>query len=232
MSSIYTLNQYVFLVQRILHDAQAQTWPVSPDLIQYINMARDRVALDTLATRVLPTITLNANQERYSHETVQNSILTMHWTASGGSPPSRGVGAVVGINCVQSTAYQPPLARMAWTELNVRYRQGGPTVAGSFPEAWAPYGDNENFYIACPPGSTITAEIDCVYLPNYLVNLTDTEAAIADPLTELVPLMAARWALYYMDEQDTAETMWAHYRLERDELVADLPAFSGFSVQT
>jgi hypothetical protein len=227
-----TLQNYVFFVQRLLHDAQAQTWPVSPDLISYINLARDRVALDTLATRCLPIITLNTQQERYSYATVQQAILTLDWTSTGGPPPSRGVGAIMNVNCIQSTAYQPPLARMAWTELNVRYRQGGPTNPASFPEAWAPYSDNQNFYIACVPGSPLTAEIDCIYLPNPLVNLTDVETAIADPLSDIVALMAARWAMYYMDEQDTAMTFWAHYKLERDELVADLPSFSGFSVQT
>ncbi|HTD17827.1 MAG TPA: hypothetical protein VK673_21770 [Chthoniobacterales bacterium] len=227
-----TLQSYIFFTQRLLHDAQAQTWPVSPDLINYVNLARDRVALDTAATRVLPIITLNALQERYSHAYVQQAVLNLAWQFNGTAPASRGIGCVIGINCIQSTAYQPPLSRMAWTELNVRYRQGGPTTAGSFPEAWAPYADNQNFYIACVPGSTLTAEIDCQFLPNPLVNLTDNETAIADPLSDLVPLMAARWAMYYMDEQDTALVFWTHYLKERDELVAQLPGFAGFNVQT
>jgi hypothetical protein len=227
-----TLQTYVFALQRLLHDAQAQTWPVSPDLIFYINLARDRVALDTLATRVLPIIPLTAQQDRYTYPLVQNNILTMEWTFTGKPPPSRGVGAIMNINCIQSTAYQPPLARMSWTEINVRYRQGGPTTPASFPEAWAPYGDNYTFYIECPPGSALDCEIDCVYLPNNLINLTDPETAINDPLSDLVPLMAARWAMYYMDEQDTAGAFWAHYLQERNELLAQLPGFAGFSVAT
>jgi hypothetical protein len=226
----YTLQQYVFETQRLLHDAQAQTWPVTPDLISYINKARDRLALDTLATRVLPIITVNAQQERYNYNYVQNAIGSLQWTYPGlSAPPSRGVGCVIGCNIIMSTAYQPPLKKMAWTELNLKYRQAGPTNPSAIPEAWAPYSDNQNFFIACVPGSTMTMEVDCIYLPNPLVNLTDSETAIADPLNELVSLLAARWAMYYMDERDTAAQFWAHYKLERDELVATLPAFDGYS---
>jgi hypothetical protein len=223
------LQDYIFRLQRLLHDAQAQTFPVTPDLTTYVNIARDRVALDTLATRVLPTITVNPFQERYNHAVVQQATLTLAWTATGGPPPSRNIGAIMNLNYIQSTAYQPPLNRMAWTDFNLKFRQTGPEQPSAIPSAWAPYSDNQNFYIAPVVGTATQLEVDCIYLPLPLVNLNDAETAIADPLSELVPLMAARWAMYYMDEQDTAAAFWAHYKLERDELAATLPSFAGFS---
>ena len=193
-------------------------------------MARDRVALDTHVTRVLPTITLNALQERYSHSVVQTATLALaNWTITGSAPPSRNIGTILDINCVQNSAYQPPLKRLAWTDLNVQFRQQGPLQPAAFPSVWAPFEDGQNFYIANVCGSQLSAEIDAVYLPNALVNGGDLETAIADPVSELVPLMAARWAMYYQDELDTALQFWAHYKQEKQELMAYLPPFGGFT---
>lgn len=224
------LNDYIFFTQRLLHDALAQTWPVSPDLIKYINLGRDSVALDTKATRILPIITLNALQERYSYGTVQAaSANLLNWTVTGTPPPSRSIGTIIGINCIQNASYQPPLTREAWTDFNVKYRQQGPLNPAAFPSAWADYEDGQNFYIGNVPGAPLTAEIDCIYMPLPLVNGTDQETAICDPLTELVPLMAARWAMYYQDEQDTAMAFWAHYKEERNDRTATLPPIGGFT---
>jgi hypothetical protein len=221
---VATLQSYIFATQRLLHDANAQIWPVSPDLVYYINLGRDRVALDTLATRILPIIALNANQERYVYSTVQTAALTLN-----PPPMSRAIATIYGINCIQSSAYQPPLKRRAWTEFNAEYRTGGPLQPGAFPDAWSQFGDNQTFYIAAVPGTPLTAEIDCTYLPINLVNTTDIETAIADPLSELVPLMAARWAMYYQDDFAAAEKFLAHYKMEKDEITAALPHFSGFN---
>jgi hypothetical protein len=221
----YTLQQYVFATQRLLHDAQAEIWAVTPDLVYYINLARDRVSLDTWATRALPIITLTISQDKYLYSQVQTSILTM----ANPSYPSRAIGTIIGINCIQNTTYQPPLKRLAWTELNAQYRTGGPTNNAAFPIAWADYGDSKVFYVENSPGTAINAEIDCKYLPNNLVNLTDPETAIADPWTELVPLMAARWAMYYQDDLDGAMKFFAHYTAEKIVLAEAMPPISGYN---
>ena len=221
-----TLQDYIFRLQRLLHDAQGQIWPINPDLITYINIGRDRVALDCLATRILPIITIPALQERFLYSTVQTAALQL----TNPTPSSRIIGAINGINIIQSSAYQPPLARMSWTELNAKYRAQGPLQPAAFPESWAPFGDNQTFYIASPSGSQLTAEIDCTYLPSNLVNTTDVETAIADPLSELVALQAARWAMYYQDDFGAAEKFMAHYKMEKVEIMEALPHFSGFTV--
>lgn len=181
--------------------------------------------LDMMATRVLPVITLNVLQERYNYSVVQQAILNMSWTSGGGPPPSRGVAAIMGMNCVQNNAYQPALEPLSFAELNVRYRQGGPLLPSAFPSAWAPYGDNQNFFIANVPGTPLTCEVDCTYLPNNLVSLTDTDTAIVDPLNECVAFMAARWAMYYQDDYAAAERFYVHYTQEKNEISSALPHF-------
>jgi hypothetical protein len=219
-----TLNDYVFRTQRLLHDAQQQIWPVTPDLVLYCNLGRDRVALGTLATRILPVITLKISVDQYFYSQVQAAALTL-----ATAPPTRGIGVILGINCIQSTAYQPPLKKMAWTELNLKYRTGGPTNNAAFPDAWADYGDYKTFYVENSPGTNIQAEIDCKYLPTYLINLTDVEMAIPDPWTELVPFVAAAWASYYQDDMDSAMKFMAHYKMYKNDLAEDLPPFSGYN---
>ena len=221
---IATLQDYLFYTQRLLHDADAQTWPVSPDLIDYVNIARDRVCLDTLITRCLPIITLNALQEKYLYSAVLQAAQMLVPAI-----PVRSIGTVLNLNVIQSTAYQPPMTRKSWTDLNAGWRTQGPQNPAAFPEVWANYGVSQSFYIANVPGSPLSAEADCLYFPNLLVNLSDTETAIPDPIRQLVPLMAARWAFYYQDEIDIAERFLAHYKLEKQDMMESYPPFSGFN---
>ena len=221
----YTLQQYVFATQRLLHDAQAQIWPVTPDLTYYINLARDRVSLDTWATRILPIITLTISQDRYTYAQVQAAALTL----VNPTYPTRGIATIVGINVIQNISYQPPLVRMAWTDLNAKFRTGGPTNQAAFPVAWADYGDSKVFYIENSPGTAVTAEVDCKYLPINLVTLTDQETAIMDPWSELVPLMAARWAMYYQDDLEGAQKFFQHYQAEKTVIAEAMPPISGYN---
>ena len=221
---IATLQDYVFYTQRLLHDAQQQTWPVSPDLIDYVNIARDRVCLDTLITRVLPIITLNPLQEKYLYSTILSAAQILV-----PAEPVRSIATVINFNVIQSSAYQPPMSKKSWTDLNAGWRTQGPTNPAAFPEVWANYAVSKSLYIANVPGSPLTAEADCLYFPNLLINLTDPENAIPDPIRQLVPLMAARWAFYYQDEVDIAEKFYAHYTLEKNETMASYPPFSGFN---
>lgn len=208
-----------------MHDAQAQIWPVSPDLIYYINLARDRAALDTLSTRVLvPNVTLAANVEQVLYSSILAQALL-----NPSPPPARVIVGVLNFNVVQNTSYQPPMRRLAWTELNAAYRSSGPTNASSLPDAWSPFQDLQRLFLGNPPSSPLTAEIDALYLPNRLSQGTDQDMAILDPWSELVPLEAARWAAYYQDDFPAAEKFHAHYVTQRDELAAAIQPFSGFN---
>jgi hypothetical protein len=61
-----TLNTYVTQCQRLLHDPNANFWPI-PELIDYINEARNRICEDSKCLRSLQTgISLTAGQELYA----------------------------------------------------------------------------------------------------------------------------------------------------------------------
>lgn len=219
------LNDYIFATQRLLHDAQAQIWPISPDLTYYINLARDRTALDTLSTRVLvPNVALPALAEQVLHSNILAQALL-----NPSPPPARVIVGVINFNMVQSGSYQPPMKRLAWTELNAQYRTGGPLNPAAFPEVWSPYQDLQRLFIANVPGQPITAEADALYLPNKLSAGTDPDLAILDPWSELVAMKAAAWAMYYQDDFQAAEKFNAHYVQERDDLAAAIQPFSGFN---
>lgn len=49
-----TLQSYITQVQRLLHDPNGSMWPV-PELIDYINAGRNRIAQDTKCLRALQT---------------------------------------------------------------------------------------------------------------------------------------------------------------------------------
>lgn len=199
-----------------MRDANARVW-TDQDLTISVNLGRDRVVMDAVATRVKARITLLAAQEAYTFATVFTAIQSQ-------SPlvQARGVAAILNINFNWSTAFNPPLKRMSWTDLNRVYRSN---PVNSFPEAWAMY-DLTSFYLQPTVPSTYTADVDCVYLPTLLVNPNDAEVAIIDPLTELVPLMAARWATYYEQDKARAEEYMAHYQVELVQMMNSMPPFS------
>lgn len=82
------LNFYITQVQRLLHDLNAQYWPV-PELVDYVNEARYRVAQDTKCLRQLVTgISLTAQQDSYTPQTLLGAVgpqlvdvmgVTLYW---------------------------------------------------------------------------------------------------------------------------------------------------------
>jgi hypothetical protein len=82
------LVTYQTQVQRLLHDTSANFWP-TPELTDYINEARNRVAQDTKCLRQLVTsLTLPAGQEAYNPQvfipTIGSSVIdvmaiTVYW---------------------------------------------------------------------------------------------------------------------------------------------------------
>ena len=87
-----TLQTYITQVQNLLHDPNANFWPI-PELITYINDGRNRIAMDTKCLRQLATsIPLTPGVELYNVQatvalatpTVINSVIdilgiTLYW---------------------------------------------------------------------------------------------------------------------------------------------------------
>jgi len=137
--------------------------------------------------------------------------------------PARNIMAVLGVNFIQTATLFIPLKRVAWSELNRALRcnpfQG-------LPVAWAMQGLGEFFIAPLPPGPNYTIEVDCIYLPNNLKDSTDVETAIPDPLSELVPLMAARLASYYEQDKARRDDFIINYEMEKNMMLASMPPFS------
>lgn len=186
-------------------------------LISCINRARDRVCVDTTCCRVTCPMTLNPGQETYTFTgDIFPNILTLP------SPPAaRAVGAVLNINYQWSSTYTPPIRAMAWSRFNDKYRSN---LVIAPAEAWAMYGQNALMIQPTVPQTAI-AFVDCVYLPTNLVDLTNAENSIPDPLTELVPLKAAYWATYYEQDKTRCAGYSADYDTEKDAMLAGLPPF-------
>jgi hypothetical protein len=139
------------------------------------------------------------------------------------APPARNIATILNINFIQSTTLFRPLKRVAWSDLN-RILRSNPYQAMS--QMWAMQGLQTFFIGPTAPGSGFFAEIDCIYLPNNLVNPTDIETALPDPIQELVPLMAARWATYYEQDKSRVDEFILHYEMEKNYMLAALPPFS------
>jgi hypothetical protein len=213
-----TLQDYLYLTQQLLRDANNRFFTVQY-LTICINNARDKVVVDSLVTRSLPRITLVPGQESYTYQTILAAMLT-----ETPAPAARQVATILNVNFNQTPSLNPPLRRMAWSEFNRVFRV---SPLNSFPLAWAQYDLASTIFIhPLIPGTGYTAEIDCVYLPIKMVNTTDQETTIPDPLTELVPFFAAFWATQYEQDATRASGFQANYETLKDYMLASMPPWS------
>ena len=213
-----TLQDYLYLTQQLLRDANNRFFSVQY-LTLCINNARDKVVVDTLTTRTLPRIALVPNQESYSYQTILAAILTESPT-----PAARQVATILNVNFNQTSSLNPPLRRMAWSDFNRIFRV---SPLNSFPLAWSQYDLASTIYIhPLIPATGYTAEIDCVYLPIKMVNTTDQETTIPDPVTELVPFFAAFWATQYEQDATRAAGFSANYEVLKNDMLASMPPWS------
>lgn len=172
------LSAYITEVRRLLHDANGTMFTDS-ELTDYINTARNKVALDTYCLRSLETVSLTSGTETYSIQAV-TSLLTR---------------AIDVINLTVLWGNQRvPLLQMVWTEFNANLRvwqqfQNMPAAYSKYP------GTLGVIYIGPVPNDTYSSEWDVAYIPTPLV--TDATAdPLNSPFNEPVKFYAARLAKY------------------------------------
>lgn len=209
------LSDYLYQTRRILRDSGKRIWS-DLDLTYAVNTARDRVVVDTIGLRASAPMTLFSGQEAYSFATVLAALQTIIPAL-----PVRGVSAVLNVNYVWSSTYQPPLVRFEWNAFNLRFRS---TLISSYPQAFAMYGQNQ-FYVQPTTPSNQQMFVDALYVPTLMVNPTDVENALIDPITALVPLMAARFATYNEQDKSRVEEYMTHYEIEKNQILAAMPPF-------
>jgi hypothetical protein len=216
-----TLQDHLFLTRRFLRDSLANFWP-DPDLIVYINKARQNVVRDTCCARSLGIIQTVTGQESYSFQTVLSAV-----QANGA--PAQQILTVMGITIQWSApSGQSPTLRYKldwkpWTQLDAQLRL---FISYQYiPSVWSMY-DYQSFYVAPIPNNAYNLEVDSVYAPNDLVNYTDPENAIPMPFQDcLVALKAARWAKYYEQSFAEASAFDQQYELEKNRIAGITPCF-------
>ncbi len=172
-----TLQTYITQVQRLLHDPNANFWPVS-ELTDYVNDGRNRIAQDTKCLRQLATsIPLTAGTELYNVQAM-----------AGLATPvvTNSVVDVLGISVYWGNErYKMNYA--SFTELDARAR------------AWQMYQDRPvlftrmgglSVYVAPIPDQNYITDWDMAILPIPMVNLTDAEV-IPPPFQDPVQYWAA-----------------------------------------
>ncbi len=197
-----SLNNYITLVRRLLHDPQAQMWS-DAELTDDINQARSRIAADSKCLRQLVTgITLTANQEVY----------TITTTVNGGTPTNLGsqVVEVVGITIYWGNQ-RIKLQNRPFTEQDAKLRiwQSYLTRPGSV----ARMGSNL-VYIDPVPDQNYTSDWDCVIVPVPLVLNTDPEV-LAVPFQSPVQWYAAHLAKYNAQDYGESDKFYQKYLVER-----------------
>ena len=126
-----TLQTYLTECRRLLHDAVGNFWS-DPELIDYINAARQRVAADTACSRRLVTITLNV-QSCTGTGSGGNTI-----TGVSPAPDQTWVGSsVTGSGLVGTTSSNPVVLEVNGTTLTISgTATAGPVTFTYYQEAY------------------------------------------------------------------------------------------------
>lgn len=197
-----SLNNYITLVRRLLHDPQGQMWS-DQELTDDINQARSRIAADSKCLRQLITaVTLTANQELYT-------IVT---TANTGTPANLGlqIVEVMGITIYWGNQ-RIKLQNRPFSEQDAKLRiwQSYVTRPGSI----ARMGSNL-LYINPTPDQGYTSDWDCVIVPTPLALNTDPEV-LAVPFQTPVPFYAAHIAKFNAQDYGESDKFYQKYLVER-----------------
>jgi hypothetical protein len=191
------LNFYTTQVQRLLHDLSFQYWP-QPELTDYINEARYRVAQDTNCLRQVVTgMSLTAQQESYQ---TQALIAQVQPTLA---PQLVGIQRVYLYWGTQrlSLGYIPFDRMSAWLRPWQTYYQR--------PTTFSRVGANL-IYFAPNPDQVYTIDMDVSVIPNALTSDATVEQ-IPVPFQEPVQYYAAYKAKWKEQAQGEAEIFKQQY---------------------
>lgn len=188
---IVTLQDYIFVVRRLLHDANANFW-TDQELTIDINDARQRLVRDTGCHRILQTSAVLSGIEAYDFATLPQGTKTMD---------------VINLNVYWGNS-RIPLRYVSWTQFNAQMRywinyQGQPVI-------YSMYGPNK-YFVAPVPDQDYVTELDTVVRPTDLVALDDIDLEIVDPWKDPIPFYAAYMAKFKEQSYGEAELFKQQY---------------------
>lgn len=187
----FTLNDYLYRLRQFLRDPYDTGYTVQ--FKQYcINQGRCDAIYYSRCSRALALINLVAAQEAYPFSIVQTQLVAQ------GLPALQVLTILNTTIEYSSTPLRIALEYLPWSTFNAIYRSFPIQI---YPTIWSQYGF-QSFYVAPIPSQLYVLEVDCLYLPNDLVNPNDQETTIPQPFSELVPICAAYWAKLYEQAKD------------------------------
>jgi hypothetical protein len=189
-----TLQTYITQVQRLLHDPNANFWPIT-ELTDYINEARNRVASDSKCLRQLVTsISLLPQTDNY------NVAATL---------AGFNVIDIMGIDLYYGNA-RYRLDYLAFTRLDAY----GRTYVNNYnrPAVWSKVGANL-VYFAPNPDQAYVTDWDVALYPNPMILTTDTEV-IPYPFFDSVKYWAAFLAKFKEQQLGESKIFEDRYKIE------------------
>jgi len=196
---VTTLNDYITVTRRILHDANANFWS-DQELTYDINVARKRLTRDTGCNRKVQNSTVVLNQEVYDFSDLPDGERTMD---------------IININLYWGET-RLPMRYLPWTQFNAQLRFWQ-NYTGQ-PVAYCLYGTRK-FYVGPVPDETYVIELDTVVNPVDLVNLSD-EDELPELWTTPVPYYAAYQAKFKEQSYGEAEIFRQQYLQQTQNLIS------------
>jgi hypothetical protein len=185
------LTNYIQQVQRLLHDTNAQLYSTS-DITIYINEARAHIAADSMSVRAVLSFTTTGGVKSYSLSAITTGM------PSGGSYALVVRKAARTISGVSTRIDSRP-----W-DWFFNYCICNPVPASGDPDTWSQLGlgGGGNLYLYPTPSTVETITVDCVIVPEDLIDDTTPEI-LSYPWTAAVKFYAAYYA--YMNSQRNAD---------------------------
>jgi hypothetical protein len=194
-----TLQTYVTQVQRLVHDASNANFSTA-ELTDYINEAREDVALDMHCVRTFVTgVPLPIGQEVYPLTTC----------FAGATPSVTNVFQVISISNIWNNE-RYTLSFRGFTLFQAYFRSWN-TTFNSRPGVWTIHQQMLQVYLRPAPDQIYLSEWDVLSLPTPLVNLTDVDSQVMPPWNKVVQFRAAALALMKNQNFEQAQYYDAKY---------------------
>lgn len=201
------LSDYLYRERKFLHDSGVVGGTKFDDtfLIYTINQARANVIYASRCTRAWTTINLVGGQEWYQFGTVLSALQAGN--QFGTMIAAKQILTILNLTIQYSSSpLRIELEYLPWTRFNAIYRAFPIQI---YPTIWSQYShDFQGTFIVAPiPSQVYVLEVDCLWLPVDLAQNTDQEAAIPQPWSDAVPLVAAYWALINEQSPEMVEAI-------------------------
>lgn len=196
-----TLSEYLLTTRRYIRDAQAVYWS-DAELTAYINQAMKQRDTDSDMNRSIQTVTLTIGQNMY--------------TINTGSFNPNTVNVLDIVVLIANSRYR--LSERVYGEASSFYQ---PTTTWTgWPSVFAKVGATQ-VYLAPAPQQAYSTEWDTSIVSTDLASASDADP-LPYPWTDPVPMLAAHYARWSLQQYDEAEKMKEAYMTRMAEIAGGI----------